>query len=198
MLAPNALTTLATVKPYLQMDVIDTSNDATLSMIINSASAFIETQTGRTFGKASYTDKNFAPVPATVILKNTPVQSVDSIKVGGFEIDESTYYETDLYLGTVLNPFGWAIDMNGVVTPKLEITYTAGYTLPKDDTPEHPRTLPYDLETLCIELVAKAWNRVQTQADGKKSETQGSWSISYNDELTEQQRLTLNKYTRLV
>ena len=51
------------------------------------------------------------------------------------------------------------------------MVYEAGYVLPKDEdlqaSPPIIRTLPYDLEDACIELVALKFNQRQEEAAGK-------------------------------
>ena len=48
----------------------------------------------------------------------------------------------------------------------IEVSYTAGYVLPKDADDEHPQTLPADLEGLVWEIVSQAYTNLQNGSQG--------------------------------
>lgn len=55
--------------------------------------------------------------------------------------------------------------------------------------------VPKALEKLVIDLVVKRYNKRGTE--GEKSRSEGSVSISYEDDLTESQRRLLNQYRKV-
>ena len=58
-----------------------------------------------------------------------------------------------------------------IVAPKrvIEVSYTAGYVLPKDATDDEPQTLPADLEWLVWDMVSQAYTNLQNGSQGLSS-----------------------------
>ena len=155
-LADNALTTLATVKTELGITV--TTFDTVLERIINTVSEQIENYTKRKFKQQEHTEKYTGTNTLKLLLNQYPVSEVDEVI---YKEESYTDYEIDYTSGILVSERIW--EQTGIskglstrtAYPKadIEVTYTAGYILPKDATEESPRTLPYDLEDACIEAV---------------------------------------------
>ena len=73
-LAPNAMTTLEDTMERLGIseEAADQATKNNLVRIINAASAWIETITGRHFGKATYTDRYAGPALRSLSFGSTP------------------------------------------------------------------------------------------------------------------------------
>lgn len=141
-LADNALTTLETLKAYLQET--GTNRDAIFERLINAASDVIEQYCGRKFKSATYTEKHYGE-RKNVFVKNYPVSEIVSIT------DDDTALTAD-ELADCINHSTY-VELDEEREGPIEITYKAGYVLPKDHTAETPRDLPYDIEQACILLV---------------------------------------------
>lgn len=164
-LASNALTIpervmLLTDIPYEQYDAI--------VMLINQASASIETEMRRRLGKQSYSERVKPTGSQELILSQWPILEVRRVEIGGRELPPAAYSIED---GGVLYkddgwpwrgyPYGLAYDP--VMTSKnVLIEYTAGYILPKDATESEPATLPADIEGLCMEMVSTAYSKARS------------------------------------
>ena len=164
-LASNALTIpervmLLTDIPYEQYDAI--------VMLINQASAAIETEMRRRLGTQSYSERVKPTGSQELILSQWPILEVRRVEIGGRELPPAAYSIED---GGVLYkddgwpwrgyPYGLAYDP--VMTSKnVLIEYTAGYILPKDATESEPATLPADIEGLCMEMVSTAYSKARS------------------------------------
>src|ERR1044072_1022894 len=221
-LPSNALTTLGALKDELGIDATDESQDARLARLIGVASDFIQRWCGRKFGKLQRTEyyKGYGtplmylrvpPIDAaadlTVVLRD-PVSS-DAAQEFVQGID---FRIEDHELGTLWRPGGWEKTaplvagasyeaLDGMEAALWAVTYTGGYVLRKDETTGPPavvRTLPYDIEQVCLELIT-----TKQQAQGRDraitSERLLSWSASYGaNDLTESMVAALSPYKVLV
>ena len=158
MLADNALTTLDRMKLMLGLaGVEDAQTDEVITLLINRASSWIERQIGRHLGRRSYRQKYDADGQQELVTLEYPIISVEYVKEDGKVVDPKTYdFSQDGQIGVIYRDEGWlkagyrrglAYD---IVAPKraIEVSYTAGYVLPKDATADDPQTLPADLEGL--------------------------------------------------
>src|SRR5262245_33928484 len=75
-----ALDTLANVKAALM--ITSTADDAVLARIMETAEAFIEEHTGRTFNGGTFTEDHSGG-QRMLFLRNFPVESVTSVKADG-------------------------------------------------------------------------------------------------------------------
>ena len=94
-LADNAMTTLEDTMERLGIpaEAADTAVKNNIIRLINSASAWIETMTGRKFGKATYTHRYVAPGAQELVLTQYPIRSVEYVKDTdtGQNIDPDSY-----------------------------------------------------------------------------------------------------------
>jgi hypothetical protein len=164
-LADNALTTLDYVKKYLQQTAtVGTTKDDLLEFLINSASQTIENMCRRKFKKQALVEKYVGKGTELLYLNNYPVignptyVKIDSVALT-LDTDYSVY---DAEGGVLYRESLWDVSylsygLSGLRVSKkqnIEVSYTAGYVLPKDATATIPRTLPYDLELACAIAVA--------------------------------------------
>lgn len=171
MLSPFALTTVAVTKSFMGMDLTDTSQDSLIEFLINSTTEAIQKECSRIFGIGSYTFSLFvesAPAPLQMypynqilqvppllhckkdlLLEQYPILTASVVVDGQVFKDYKVIAEN----GILRNHHGWQ--------GAIEVKYTAGYVMPKDevlpttaDPVGVPLTLPYDLEELCNQLLA--------------------------------------------
>jgi hypothetical protein len=179
MLAPNALTTVDAAKSFLGV-----TDDAGIETAINEASQMIETYCRRSFGVKEYSQRIRHDDGG---LDHYPVIGVFSFN--GEPLSSSVYIEKDSGL------------IDGCRSG--DIVYTAGYVLPKDETPTNPRTLPYDVERACLQLV----ETLHVDGDGFISDAAslkiGDWSLNTKGTnpggfMPDDVRSTLDMYRRVL
>lgn len=179
MLADNALTTLERMKLMLGLsDIEDERTDTIVTLLINRASSWIERQTGRHLGKRSYRQWYDADGQQELVTLEYPIISVEYVKEQGNIVDPSLYdYAQTGDVGVIYRDDGWlkagyrkglAYD---IIAPKrvIEVSYTAGYVLPKDATDDDPQTLPADLEGLLWDIVSQTYTSLQNGSQGLSS-----------------------------
>lgn len=179
MLADNALTTLERMKLMLGLsDIEDERTDTIVTLLINRASSWIERQTGRHLGKRSYHQWYDADGQQELVTLEYPIISVEYVKEQGNVVDPSLYdYAQTGDVGVIYRDDGWlkagyrkglAYD---IIAPKrvIEVSYTAGYVLPKDATDDDPQTLPADLEGLLWDIVSQTYTSLQNGSQGLSS-----------------------------
>jgi len=201
-LSTHALTTVETAKEYLQLDLSDTRYDNLLTRQINAASGLIERYCGRHFEKAEYTDKLYGNGRKKILLGQYPIVEVievlvDDVPVTDYEVlaEEGMLYRemcwpwSGYLVGLASDPVG--------KRKNIQVRYKAGYVLPKDMTPEDPRTLPYDLEEVCIELVAVKFRKMVEEADGKKRKVHEEQNIDYERDIPPGIKSVLDLYRRI-
>jgi len=160
-LSSHALTTLAEAKTYLKLNVTD--YDSTIERLINAASEAIEKYCNRHFEKAIYTEWYKGHGRQLLLLNQFPIVSVTSVTIDGsaYTEGEDNDFTIDSEAGMLFRAVGWPGNRYyGGLTQdpmarrrNIKVVYEAGYVLPKDVSPETPRTLPYDLEQACLLLV---------------------------------------------
>lgn len=179
MLAENALTTLERMKLMLGLpDISDEQTDEIVTLLINKASSWIEQQTCRHLGKQSYRQKYDANGQQELVTAEYPIISVEYVKEEGQLVDPELYnYSQTGNIGVIYRDDGWlkagyrsglAYDITAIKRA-IEVSYTAGYVLPKDATEDDPQTLPADLEGLVWDIVSQAYTNLQNGSQGLKS-----------------------------
>lgn len=179
MLAESALTTLERMKLMLGLsDIEDEKVNLVVELLINKASSWIERQTGRHLGKRSYRQWYDADGQQELVTVEYPIISVEYVKEEGRLVNPNRYdYSQTGDVGVIYRDEGWlkagyrkglAYD---IVAPKrvIEVSYTAGYVLPKDATDDEPQTLPADLEGLVWDMVSQAYTNLQNGSQGLSS-----------------------------
>ena len=144
MLAENALTTLNRMKLMLGLsDIEDEKTDMIVEMLVNRASSWSERQIGRHLGKRTYLQWYDADGQQELVTEEYPIISVEYVKQRGALVDPQSYdYTQTGEIGVIYRDEGWLKAgwrnglANDIVASKriIEVKYTAGYVLPKDDT----------------------------------------------------------------
>lgn len=186
MLAPNALSTLETLKSML--GISGTDKDALLEIMLSGASGYIEKWTGRRFKKDERTEKyNPSGDSARLYLRAVPVESVSAVNLDGQALGSGAYIQSSdagfLSYASGLWPKG---------VQNASVTYTGGYVLPKDADGENERTLPYEIELAALKLAAGFYNR--STVEGASSSSSGGMSVSFADVFGEDIKALLRPY----
>ena len=105
---------------------------------------------------------------------------MEYVKEGGRLVDPKLYdYSQTGNIGVIYRDDGWlkagyrsglAYDIVAIKR-NIEVSYTAGYVLPKDATEDEPATLPADLEGLIWDIVSQAYTNLQNGSLGLNSFT---------------------------
>ncbi|WP_338749794.1 hypothetical protein [Bacillus sp. FJAT-52991] len=179
MLASNALTTVEEAKRFLGL-----TDEAGVERAINEASAMIETYCRRFFAVGEHTQY---------------------ISQGDFTLDHYPVIEM-LSLNGDEFPKRIRVDkVSGIIDGEISgnVVYKAGYVLPEDETPDTPRTLPYDIERACLQLIDSLF----VDEDGFISDAAalkiGDWSLNTKGAnsggmMPEDVRTTLDMYRRVL
>jgi len=202
--ATTKLTTLDTVKA--ELGIADNTQDALLNTLIEQASSFIKNYCEREFGRATY--REFVPSYGNqyLVLSQTPIQSVEYIKLMDYEIPQSNY----LILkdkGMIYSRYGWSweillygktvtsIPIPGSEIPIYEVKYTAGYVLPSETT--DGERLPTIIERVCIDLVKIYYYSAQRDVS-IGSERFGDYSVTYKENRIMEIANILDSYRRVI
>lgn len=203
------LTTLDTVKNELGLS--STASDIALSLMIQQASDFISRYTGRTFARETVVETLPANGEPNLVLSRTPVVSVAGISYAGSTISSTTFSVDDADAGILFNKVGWKdttiYNQNINLHPSrfgrrdYAVTYTAGYVLPGSTS---ARTLPYDIERACIDMVKTSYLQrqddpsVKARKVGDASETRfGGGGGDANLSMSPTTMAVLKQYVRL-
>ena len=167
----NALTTTTSVwRAMRQTEVSDADADLVISLI-NQASARVEAMLDRKLGHAAYTEKHKAEGEQLLIVREWPVTAVTSVKIGDEPLSPDAYELDSLgaYKDNGWPRAGYPRGLTGEpLTPSrsIEISYEAGFILPKDATDDRPATLPADIEALVIEMVIRVLSQMESGGMG--------------------------------
>ena len=157
------LTKLATVKTTL--GITDSANDALISRLLNAASDYIESLTGRVFAQERITE--IVPGFGGLYLELTriPVKQIHSIVQDSSPIVDYELAKSDLKLGRIYRKAGWEwkpsswwhlgeppTPVPGQEEHSFAVDYTAGYVLPSFAAPTVEPILPSEIEQFAISL----------------------------------------------
>ena len=181
MLAENALTTVERMKLMLGLpDETDERTNLIIELLINKASSWIERQLDRHLGKHAYLHRYCADGQQELVTDEYPIISVEYVKEEGKLVAPNLYdYSQTGNIGVIYRDSGWlkagyrrGLAYDTVAIKKaIEVSYTAGYVLPKDATEDDPQTLPADLEGLVWDIVSQAYTNLQNGSLGLNSFT---------------------------
>jgi hypothetical protein len=139
------LTTLATVKEYLEIETSDTEFDSLLTRQITASSRQIEIYCNRAFDIQSYSETYDGTASDLLFLKQTPIQSVTSLSIDDESLGADEFKIYDDYLRLVSGLFT-------VGKLNVAVQYTAGHYDSQSASP------PSDVEDACVQLVAFKFN----------------------------------------
>lgn len=214
-LTDHALTTLADVKT--ELGISGSTEDDYISRLINAVSDMIRFYCGRTFYYEEDIEESVAGYGQTrLLVSRTPiVGSISSITYEGTAIDTTIYSVEDADAGIIYCSYGfnWTAQLTGKsigeATPGTEalsyvVTYDGGYYTPQQYVVDNgtDRSLPYDLEDACIQLVAGRY-RAKGRDPRISAEHLKSWGANYggpedrSHAIPASIRSTLDRYKRL-
>lgn len=186
MLRTNALTTVARLAGFMEIDVptVNTPAYTALEAAINAASNFIEKYTGVTFKKTTYTQEEYDTERSQILnLKHFPIlssepflleQRTSSINEDDWQTVDGQYYEVDLEAGIVMM-MGAMHFLRG--RRQYRVTYTAGYDFDNSAT-FLGDTAASDVE-LATWLIAQDIKNSKGRNMNVKSEKLGDYSVTY-------------------
>ncbi len=169
MSASTDLTTLAKVKTYLGLG--DSDHDTLLEALIDSVSEAIEHYCGREFDYQERTEYHDGQGASCLVLKVRPVASITSLHddpnrdYGAATLIDSSRYA--FYPEEGLLKLDSAVFLHGIRYVKA--VYYGGHA-----------TIPPAVEQAANILVAHFFNRGHQGGDGVKSESLGSYTVSYD------------------
>lgn len=155
------LTTVDRARTLLQADPEDAP---LLALLVQAASAAIETYCNRTFGYGKYTEVVHSDGRHYMLLRNYPVVTVESID-GKADLSG---YTVEADRGMIWGP--------GLTRP-VAVAYKAGYVLPGGDPIDGVQPLPADIEYGCILMIQQ-----MQREPGVTSERVGDLSVTYGQE----------------
>lgn len=208
-LAANAMTTLEDTMERLGIpaEAATTAVKNNIIRLINTASAWVETITGRKFGRATYTQRYTAPGRQELVLQQYPIRSVEYVRdtIDETDFDPNTYdFTMEGDVGVLYRDLGWVFRgyiaglANDYVFPRryLEVKYTAGYILPKDATPEEPSDLPADIIGIVWGIAEQEYSILRNGAQGLSAFSISDVSWTFDKEPRSSWMETLGHYMR--
>lgn len=195
MLASNALTTISQAKSFVGIPEEDTTLDSYIEFSINSLSTSIENYCRRKFGLQSFSEFHQGRGTTKLLLDNYPIVELNEVYIDDQLVD-ITRIRPIADKGMLYRPDGgFPSDVIGgrLLYPRHDenlhnilVEYKAGYVLPKDDSVETPRNLPFDVELACLRMF-RIMNKDREVSQGQnlllKRETIGDWTGEYEPEI---------------
>lgn len=179
-------TTLQNVKEYLAIE--GEGDDAVLKRLITACTSAMDAITSRNLAAATYTEKLDGQASGwgktNLYLKNHPINSVTSVSIDGAAVPAGTGTGPGWYLvDDMVQLVGYAAtEGQGNVT----VVYNGGY-----------QTIPAELETVCIQLVAMRFR--ERSRLGVSSENSGTgMSRTYDFGMPAWCEKVLNQYADVV
>lgn len=184
------LTTRDIVKE--ELGITGTSEDQLIDRLIDQASDFIVSFTGRWFVKETVKETIPAYGFHYLRLTRTPVVSLTSVKFSGYDIDPSSVLIYDAKAGILYKKDGPFTStqylvhdvetrLAGYGNPLWEFVYTAGYDPPSVASPSDP--MPMDIVRACTDIVKWYYRSKRTDPSvvkrtlGEASETRMQFSV---------------------
>lgn len=195
-----ALTTLTRFKQFAGI-TSNSTQDAVIERLIDSVTEFVENYIGYRVQQATYTNENYDTDDSdTLILNKFPVSSVSSLQrrnsalnEDSWETIDSQYYHLDSAAGIIYGAGGWKFSRT---RRGYRVTYVAGFNFDNAST-FLSDTEGGDLEFVCWQLVATAWN-MRKGGTGIEQESIGDYSVTYKKEVMQNDdiKAILDKYAR--
>ncbi len=211
LLAENALTTLEDMMEFLRLNPKDEAiPDAAknqLERLINAASSYIETLTGRKFARRDYRENHYGSGSQELCLGQYPIVKIYRImdRENERELAPESYSILEMgAIGVVYRDDGWAPRgyVSGLANDRvaqrryLNVEYSAGYVLPKDATQDQPSDLPYDLQYIVWQMVQQQWELERNGGTGLSAFSISDVSWTFDKELGGQVQEVISKYMR--
>jgi hypothetical protein len=174
-----AIVSLDNVKSFI--GITNSQHDELLKFLINQATDYIESYTGRRFVDTTYTEEKYdGNATQDLVLKQFPVTATETFKLeknNNFDnTDNWEEVDTDNYWVDNSEGCVHKISLFNLGKQNYRVTYSAGYD-----------TVPFDLQFLACSLVGEIFNK--RRAMGIKSEKLGDHSITFAGELAANESL---------
>lgn len=167
-----ALTTLNACKEQLDILLTDTSQDAYLQRLINSATAQVNRYCCRTFEHQSYTEIKDGSRTNELMLSNFPITAITSVHVDGARVfDADTLLPATAYAVIAPNMLRLIGSNWGRASQSIKIVYGAGY-----------QVVPADVEDAAILLVETRYRMRSDRRLGRTSTGKQGESTSYTED----------------
>lgn len=184
------LCTIEDVKVLL--GITDETQDAKLTLMIKAVSSQVQSYLGYKLAMSDYTEELHSVNNRQLIQLNAlPLRSVASVTVNGGEIDDYKIIPEYARWGQLYRGNGWsgAVYTRGFTHDvvagawEIKVSYRAGYYLPGDEnyTEDGESSLPYDIVSACMQMVALRYQYDAMGAVGLKSHTEGHITDSFGD-----------------
>ena len=174
--------TLSEFKDYLW--ITDTSQDALLNILLNSANDFVESYIGRKIAEATYTEYKDWDGQRIILLDNYPVNTITSFQFNKWTIETPDFEDIDEN-SYKLSPKIWQIFLTFYKRrgfQNYKIVYNAWYD-----------PIPWDLKLATLKLAAWYYNK--RTSDWVKSESVAGDSIGFDTtEISNDVLVILNNY----
>lgn len=188
------LCTIEDVKVLL--GITEETQDAKLTLMIKAVSSQIQSYLGYKLAMSDYTEELHSVNNRQLIQLNAlPLRSVASVTVNGGEIDDYKIIPEYAKWGQLYRGNGWsgAVYTRGFTHDvvagawEIKVSYRAGYYLPGDEnyTEDGESSLPYDIVSACMQMVALRYQYDAMGAVGLKSHTEGHITDSFGDSSSE-------------
>ena len=188
------LCTIEDVKVFL--GITDKTQDAKLTLMIKAVSSQVQSYLGYKLAMSDYTEELHSVNNRQLIQLNAlPLRSVASVTVNGGEIDDYKIIPEYARWGQLYRGNGWsgAVYTRGFTHDvvagawEIKVSYRAGYYLPGDEnyTEDGESSLPYDIVSACMQMVALRYQYDAMGAVGLKSHTEGHITDSFGDSASE-------------
>lgn len=210
-LAPNAMSTAELLKIQHNIAPDDDSYNDLLVLLINYASSWIESQTGRRFGLKEYTESVAGSGTQELVLRQYPIRGVNSV----FDRDIKIQLPVGYYsfrergdIGVLYLDSGWPrrgyhfglVPDRKLISRYLEISYTAGYILPKDETEDCDPDwlLPADLQGMIAQIAEQELSIIENNSGGLSAFSISDVSWTFDKAPRESWQSILGVYRRVV
>lgn len=182
----STFTTLGNAKEY--MGIKGSVEDGRIAALVFRMTAEMQAQMNRAVFRATYTAMRDGYGARSQVLIERPIVSVTSLH-------ESISQTWDA--STLIDPTTYAVELEtGIVTRRWQ-DFVFGPQSVRGVYVGGHLTVPGDVEQVCIELVARAWERRKSTAvssislaDGSKTNFEGVWSEDISNRLTKHANLT--------
>lgn len=199
-LASNALITLDDLKDFMGIDKEEEneSRDNLLKFYINAVSSQIQKKIGRNILAQDYVEKYPGTNSNELVLKNYPVNSIDSVEyvVDNEIIDNMDDYEYELQEGPgiLYKNDGWLIEGYSInymsdkidfPSKHIKVAYNAGFN-----------EVPFDLQLICAQFISDSYDMDNSKGGTLKEYKISDVSMTFRDEINfnSEQLKTIKSY----
>lgn len=193
------LTTLATVKERLKLEIYDPVDDALLTRIISGVSGRFDRHCNRTFARTEGAIEEFQGDDTEIRVACYPIESISGFDLktndrDGWEAQTLTdidYLTRHKCVISLTSPLGTWKQM-------ARVTYTGGYVLPGTEAGEGQTELPAEIQDACVEQVAYWYQNKDRLGIGSISGEGGGITVFQKMEFLPDVEQTLSKYRRFL